>query len=247
MHLPGVLHLPGLLAPGICERWRTAAELRIEAAHATQRDAPDWSPSSSSLRLRAVPEIGIETLRAALGGEPLQRACEALGSALAFDLDECWLRHQYAPFHAPAPHRPHAWHQDGALRFDFVAWPCAPWPADALLEMVTCWVALSPCGVDAPGLEILARPIDALLAPAELGDAELRARFAGHEFVRPEFAAGEALLFGGGALHRTHVDAAMRRDRTSLELRFFAADRLPARLAMDRFSRLPACVPRSVP
>jgi hypothetical protein len=44
---------------------------------------------------------------------------------------------------------------------------------------------------------------------------------------------GDALVFGGGVLHHTHVAATMTRDRTSLELRFFPPE---ARLAPARRS-----------
>ena len=46
---------------------------------------------------------------------------------------------------------------------------------------------------------------------------------------------GDALLFRGDVLHRTHVTPRMTRDRTSIELRFFAADRIPERLRGDQF------------
>jgi hypothetical protein len=42
--------------------------------------------------------------------------------------------------------------------------------------------------------------------------------------------AGDALLFGGGLVHRTHADAAMLHDRISLELRWLPAGDWPARL-----------------
>lgn len=46
---------------------------------------------------------------------------------------------------------------------------------------------------------------------------------------------GDALLVGGGTVvHRTAVPPGMARARTSIELRLFAADRLPPRLAADR-------------
>jgi hypothetical protein len=38
--------------------------------------------------------------------------------------------------------------------------------------------------------------------------------------MRGAFHAGDALAFGGGLLHRTHMTRHMRLPRTSLELRF---------------------------
>src|SRR6266446_6077884 len=82
---------------------------------------------------------------------------EELGNALACDLDQAWVRRQYAPGHYPALHAPHGWHQDGALGFDFLSQPEGRFAAAALLPMTTCWIALGPCGLEAPGLEIVTR------------------------------------------------------------------------------------------
>jgi hypothetical protein len=101
--------------------------------------------------------------------------------------------------------------------------------------MLTCWIALTPCGDDAPGLEIVVPPIGHALAPQELTAERVEARFAGHVFERPVLEAGDALLLSGDALHRTHATPAMRLDRTSIELRLFDPQALPARLAGDHF------------
>jgi hypothetical protein len=77
-----------------------------------------------------------------------------------------------------------------------------------------------------------------LLAPAELADESVKARFGPLDFWRPEMDPGDALLFRGDLLHRTHVTPGMNQDRTSIELRFFSASRLPARLRSDRFRSL---------
>ena len=53
--------------------------------------------------------------------------------------------------------------------------------------------------------------------------------------MQPVLQAGDALVFDGGVLHHTHVRPRMNRDRTSLELRFFAAAQIPFRLRDDRF------------
>jgi ectoine hydroxylase-related dioxygenase (phytanoyl-CoA dioxygenase family) len=149
-----------------------------------------------------------------------------LGSAPLCDIDQSWLRHGRPP---------HRWHQDGALRFDFIAHAGRPWPADALLEMLTCWIALTPCGEFAPGLEWVDAPQSALLRPEALDDDSVAARHSAALFRRPILAPGDALLFGGGLLHRTHLTARMTLPRSSLELRFFRAAALPPRLAGDRF------------
>ena len=154
---------------------------------------------------------------------------------VACDVDQCWVRRQYAPRNYPPLHSPHGWHQDGALRFDLFAYSGLPFPPDAVLDMVTCWIPLIPCGVEAPGLEVVTRWPEGLLAPADLTDECVRARFAPETFLRPAMKPGDALLFRGDILHRTHVTPAMTKDRTSIELRFFPAHNIPARLKGDHF------------
>lgn len=155
-----------------------------------------------------------------------------LGSRVAIDLDQSWVRRQYAPGRYPAFHAPHGWHQDGALGANFMSIPC---PCKALLEMVTIWIALNPCGIDAPGLELVTSPVEQLLRPEQLIDSCVRTRFADDLYWKPVLSPGDALLFSGAILHRTHVLAGMRQDRTSIELRCFPAGRLPSRLKGDRF------------
>jgi hypothetical protein len=197
-------------------------------------------PTASSLTIGAVlSDENVRALFALISAGPAGLWIrDELGNRLACDLDQAWVRRQYAPSRYPPFHAPHGWHQDGALGFDYLSHRDGKFPPDALLSMVTCWIALGPCGADAPGLELVTRRLESLLAPAELTDQCLRARFRPEEFWRPVLEAGDALLFRGDLLHRTHVTPAMTEDRTSIELRFFPADNIPARLSGDRFIRL---------
>ena len=158
-----------------------------------------------------------------------------MSHGIACTLTQSWVRRQYAPHRYPPLHAPHGWHQDGALGFDFLSHPGERFPSDALLSMVTCWIALGPCGMDAPGLEIVTPRLGTLLAPGELMDERVRARFAPEEFYRPAMEAGDAVLMRGDILHRTLVRPQMTKDRTSIELRFFEAENLPVRLKGNRF------------
>lgn len=158
-----------------------------------------------------------------------------LGGKLVCDLDQAWARRQYAPGRSPSMHAPHGWHQDGALKFDFAAYPDGNFPFDALLPMVTCWIALDACGINAAGLEVVNQRLPGLLSPIELRSETVLARFTADSLLRPGFEAGDALLFRGDILHRTHVTPSMTNDRTSIEVRFFSANDLPQRLRSDRF------------
>ncbi len=222
----------GAVDAAVARAWLAA----IDRHPAWRRDGSfgsDFNPYSSSLRACAVEPLALEAVaRALLDGEIGRLFVARLGDELMLDLDQCWIRRQYAPSHAPAEHAPHRWHQDGALGFDFLASPASD---DALLTMLTCWIALTPCGVDAPGIEFAGDDRDALVPLAALTEEAMRATHPDDRRQRPVLAPGDALVFGGGVLHHTHVASTMTRDRTSLELRLFPAGRPPSRLHADRF------------
>lgn len=210
--------LRNALPAALCARW--LAEL------APRHPEPPVSRPLSSL---AVPDAA--AVLHALRRSPLAAHVErALGPAPLCNLDQSWVRHGRPP---------HGWHQDGALRFDFIAHAERPLRDEDLLVMCTCWIALTPCGDDAPGLEWVEAPQPRLLRPAELRPEAVAARHDAVLFRRPVLQPGDALVFDGRLLHRTHLDPAMTRARTSIELRFFAQP-LPARVAGDRFGAWPA-------
>jgi hypothetical protein len=222
-------HHPGVLPSGIVllrsllqEPLLGAYRDRIEPAY--RRDKPEgFVPTASSFPLRAIfsgPEF--ESLRdAILNSSATPWISNELNDRVICDPAHAWVRRQFAPAHYPALHAPHGWHQDGALGFNFAAYPDGNYPTNALLSMVTCWFALDCCGVEAPGLEIVGQRLAQLLAPAELADERVRKRFPAECFWCPCLNPGDALLFRGDILHRTHVQDSMLRDRTSIELRFF--------------------------
>lgn len=196
-----------------------------------------FAPTASSVTISsALGERGTSDLIHALAGSRVVAWLEqALGGRVAADLDQSWVRRQYAPARYPPLHAPHAWHQDGALGFDFQASEPTRSAGGRLLPLVTCWMALASCGRDAPGLELVDCATRELLPPNALADSALRRRYPQDAFVCPELYAGDALLIAAGTIHRTHVTPSMRQDRTSLELRFVRADAIPSRLAGDRF------------
>lgn len=225
------LHLEGAVPAAACARWLAAIEPHYGKAGPAAA-GPDVKIQSSSLRLAAVPGLAFADVVEQLAAAGLLDRCrDMLGGAVACLVDQCWARRQYPASARPARHAAHSWHQDGALAFDFAAHPARPLPATALLAMRTCWLPLTDCGVHAPGLEWSTHAIDGLLAPEDLADAAVQARFGPGTSRHPPLRAGDALLFDGALLHRTHVTPSMTRTRTSLELRFLAAHALPPRLA----------------
>lgn len=207
-----------------------------EVIDATER----YVPTASSFTIgAAVPQGTVDLLLARIADAPTGRWIKhELENEVVCDLDQSWVRRQYAPAHYPRFHAAHGWHQDGALKFDFTTHPGASFPQDAMLNMVTCWIALDCCGKDAPGLEIIVEKVDSVIPPSELRNEAVRTRFATDKFWRPMLDAGDALLFRGNYLHHTHVAPSMTKDRTSVELRFFAKNRIPQRIKSDRFIEL---------
>lgn len=207
-----VRSLPGLLPAATCVAWRR----QVEAL------AP-------SLPLTRLPLDADAVLAAVARSAAAPQLVEALGAAPWCNFSQSWLRSG-----RPA----HLWHQDGALRHDFRAHDGAPAPGDAALDMRTLWIALTPCGIDAPSLQWVDATLRGLLSPSELLDDAVAARFGPalrrHAVLQP----GDALLFDGLCLHRTHLLPTMTQARASLELRFFRAASLPARVAADAGKRL---------
>lgn len=199
----------------LCARWLA----QVAPAHGVSRP------------LSALPLDALDVLQH-VAHSPLCALLEqALGPAPWCDIDQSWLRHG-------AP--PHSWHQDGALRHDFMAHHGRPAALDAALEMRTAWIALTACGGHAPGIEWLAVDVPGLLTPTELRDEALAAWQPHAGRVATLMSAGDVLLFDGLLLHRTQVLPEGHAARASLELRFFRAAALPARVAGDKGLRLPA-------
>lgn len=201
-----------------------------------------YLPQASSVSLGVINDMPlVNTLlkEIALGPAGYQIR-KILGSdEVICDFDQAWIRRQYAPHLYPPMHAAHGWHQDGALGFDFLEPKVSNREPEELLATVTCWIALNPCGLDAPGLEFVLQPIAELLHPIDLTPDTINRRFPADAFWQPQMDLGDALIFQGGTLHRTHVLEAMQHNRTSVELRFVSKHNIPQRLSGDCFIPLP--------
>ncbi len=128
------------------------------------------------------------------------------------------------------------WHQDGSFMRNTRA--------------LNVWVALSDCGVDAPGLDFVGDRIGELLETGTEGSGaehldrpddddtvtgktvlispQVAERAAGEPGVlRPPFRAGDVMLFDDLFLHRTGSDAEMPKPRYAIESWFFGASGFP--------------------
>lgn len=230
MHDPLVLR--AVLDAAKVRRWHAEIDARIGELPPGH---PDLQPTSGSMRLAALGEAPCEALlHDVLGGTAGATVREQLGSRPQVLTRQCWARRQWPPSMRPPGQAPHAWHQDGALhaRFDSAG--------ESLLPLLTVWLPLADCGLDAPSLEWIDVPMTELLPPAALTDDAVAARHGAAPRQHAVLGAGDALVFGGALLHRTHVTLAMTRPRLSVELRFVQHGPLPPRLAGEALRPLAA-------
>lgn len=139
-----------------------------------------------------------------------------LGERAALSAEKCTLRRvDSTPKYA-------SWHQDGAFMGNGI-------------RTVNAWFALSDCGREAPGLDVIPCRLDGLLTTGGEGaifdwsvsEQTIARELPGIPIWRPEFRAGDVLLFDHHCLHRTAVDPGMTKLRYAIESWFFAASVYP--------------------
>jgi hypothetical protein len=119
------------------------------------------------------------------------------------------------------PSVPGAWHQDGFFMGD--------------VRALNLWLALSRCGDEAPGLDIVPRRIDNYLATATdeaildytISQAKVDETAGETPVIRPIFEPGDALLFDELFLHKTGSDPEMPKPRYAVENWFFGGSGFP--------------------
>jgi Phytanoyl-CoA dioxygenase (PhyH) len=140
-----------------------------------------------------------------------------LGERPAIAVDKCTLRRVGTDSNSD-------WHQDGAfLGLD--------------IRVLNVWIALSRCGRDAPGLDIVPRRLDHIVETGtdgsiftwSVGPGAVDRVAADTPVSRPMFEAGDVMLFDELFLHRTAVDPAMSRPRYAVETWLFAPSMYPER------------------
>lgn len=143
-----------------------------------------------------------------------------LGERPALSVNKSLLRRVDPP--APgAPVGPSAWHQDGAFLGE--------------VRALNVWLALSPCGDVAPGMDLVPRRLEGIAPAGTEGAAfdwsvsqAVAERAAGEiGIVRPVFAPGDVLLFDELFLHATAAEPGMERPRYAVECWFFAPSAFP--------------------
>ena len=121
-----------------------------------------------------------------------------------------------------SPSVPGAWHQDGTFM--------------GPVRSLNLWLSLSRCGDVAPGLDLLPRRLDRLVAAGtddaaieiQTSQAKVDEAAGDTPIVRPIFEPGDALLFDELFLHQTASDPSMPDPRYAIENWFFASSSFPA-------------------
>lgn len=114
------------------------------------------------------------------------------------------------------------WHQDGAFLGEHI-------------RVVNLWLALSDCGVDAPGLDVVPRRIPHVVETGKggamfhwsVGPDTVAEIAPASEIVSPVFKAGDAMMFDHLFLHRTGVRPSMTKSRHAIEAWMFAPSTFP--------------------
>ena len=141
---------------------------------------------------------------------------EYLGERPVLSATKCTLRH--VPLDSGTD-----WHQDGAF-------------LGRGIRALNVWVALTDCGVDAPGLDVVPLRFDQVLPTGTggaifdwaVGPAVVESLADRAPALRPRFRAGDVMLFDDLFLHRTAVDESMTKRRYAIESWFFAPSAYPS-------------------
>jgi Phytanoyl-CoA dioxygenase (PhyH) len=119
------------------------------------------------------------------------------------------------------PHVGGAWHQDGAFMGD--------------VRALNLWLSLSRCGDESPGLDIVPRRLDEIVATTtdeavlsyQVSQRKAEEAAGDKPIIRPIFEPGDALFFDELFLHQTGSDPSMPKPRYAIESWFFGGSAFP--------------------
>jgi hypothetical protein len=119
------------------------------------------------------------------------------------------------------PHVGGAWHQDGAFMGD--------------VRALNLWVSLSRCGDESPGLDIVPRRLNEIVATTtdeavlsyQVSQSKAEEAAGDKKIARPIFEPGDALFFDELFLHATGSDPSMPKPRYAIESWFFGGSAFP--------------------
>ena len=195
------------------QSWFAALPLPAEAARTLGRN---WVAGSGGVLAADSPRLLFRLFEAYEKVGLRQVVGDYLGERPVLSANKCTLRR--VPLTASTD-----WHQDGAF-------------LGRAIRVLNIWIALTDCGVDAPGLDLLPRRLDHIVETGTggaifdwaVGPVVVERLAVDAPVVRPEFRAGDAVLFDEMYLHRTAIEPPMTRPRYAIESWFFAPTSYPA-------------------
>jgi Phytanoyl-CoA dioxygenase (PhyH) len=195
------------------QSWFVALPLPAEAARLLGRN---WVAGSGGVLAADSPRLLYRLFETYEEVGLRQVVGDYLGERPVLSANKCTLRR--VPLTASTD-----WHQDGAF-------------LGRGIRVLNVWVALTDCGVEAPGIDLLPRRLDHIVETGTggaifdwaVGPAVVERLVGDARVVRPEFRAGDAVLFDDLYLHRTAIEPTMTRPRYAIESWFFAPTSYPA-------------------
>jgi hypothetical protein len=178
----------------------------------------DWVAGGGGLWVADSPHLMFEMLDCFDRAGLTQVISDYLGERATISVQKCTLR-------KVDPDAGHGWHQDGAFMGD--------------VRALNVWLALSRCGDEAPGMDIVPKRLNHIVPTGTEGAmfdwsvAPQVAREAAGDvgIFRPIFEPGDVLLFDELFLHSTAADPSMKKSRMAIESWFFGASASPAEYA----------------
>jgi hypothetical protein len=204
---------PGCSDGGPRSAWRSLLAVDAGSAWSLRRK---WVQGAGGALLADSPRMLSELLERYEAMGLYSIVSEYLGGRPVLSANKCTLRRVTTDATG-------GWHQDGAF-------------LGRGIRAINLWLALSRCGVDAPGLDVVARRLDGIVETGTggsyfdwaVGPEVVRSVAGDAGVVRPVFDAGDLLIFDDLLLHRTAVEEEMTRQRYAIEMWSFAPTAYPS-------------------
>ena len=205
----------GTEGPGPQPEWYTPLVVGNGAYNlARQRQ---WVTSAGGLWIADSPRMTFELIAVFASSGLLETIAGYIGQRPAVSVNKWTLR-------KVAPGTDGDWHQDGAFLGEEI-------------RAMNVWLALTDCGRDAPGMDIVTRRLDGVIETGTEGarfdwsvsPQKVSELLDGEEPLRPAFQAGDVLLFDELFLHETANTPGMTKDRYAVETWCFAPGAYPAK------------------
>ena len=233
----GSVHVPGLLSGAQVQRFVDGIE-HVLALRDGSRENPLKGHSSWLSSLKLPREQALSLARPWIAGDGGILACDSprVLEMLLSTYEDVGLRSLITDYLGERPvlsankatlrrarlEGKTDWHQDGAF-------------IGTGIRALNVWVALTDCGVDAPGMDIVPRRFEAVQETGTggaifdwaVGPETVDRLSVDAPVVRPHYQAGDVMLFDEMLLHRTALDPSMTKPRHAIESWFFAKTGYP--------------------